>query len=168
MSEAAQNLPVAAISGEEVAKFTFLQKTAKTLLTPARVGVICANVRDGQSLKVCCALAGVGETTFRRVYRLGADGDTEWEWLYNAVVVASAEFEQEAIDAIRVAGKNGTWQAYAWLAERKWPDRYGRRTQATLTNEKKQTIDFTLHMGDNALVETEDPRVIEAEVIEND
>jgi len=167
MSEPAR-LPVAIVDAEEIAKFAFLRKNAKDILTPERVAVIAANVKDGQALKVCCALAGVGEDMFRQRYRLGAAGDPEWEWMYEMIVEAAAEFEQEAIGAIRVAGKNGTWQAYAWLMERKYPDRYGRRTQTTFTAEEKKTVSFTLHMGDSALDTKDEPDVIEAEVVENE
>lgn len=162
------NLPVAAVTGEEIAKYKFRRRVAKDMFTPYRVQVIADNVRDGQGLRVACALAGVGESTFREYYRKGADGDPEWEWMFQEVFRAAAEFEQEAIDAIRTAGTGGTWQAYAWLLERKYPDRYGRRMKTTLQAEKTEKHEFTLIMGDSKLITTEDDTVIEAEVIDDD
>lgn len=162
-----ETLPVAALSGEEIAEYKFRKRVAKDLLTPYRVAVIAENIRNGQALRVSCALAGISEATFRRYYRAGAEGDPEWVWLFEEVFKAAAEFEQEAVDAIRTAGTGGTWQAYAWLLERKYPDRYGRRTQTTVTEEKKEKVEFTLIMGDTTL-NSDEPEAIEAEVVDDD
>lgn len=77
-------------------------------------------VANGLTIRRACAWAGISEVTFRK-WRL-KDGT-----LGNALKKAEIEFENEHLKNIRTAGKN-SWQASAWILERKFKKRYGKTT----------------------------------------
>lgn len=87
-------------------------------------------LRTGASLEACSAYAGIPRSTFFRWLTTGRRPDAEpiYRQLAEQVDEALAVFEVTAMARITKAGEE-QWQADAWRLERKFPDRYGRRTR---------------------------------------
>jgi hypothetical protein len=88
---------------------------------------ICRVVAFGNSVECGAALSGVGRrTVFIWILR----GEKEHRGPYHAFAVAyrkaQAAAEVRDVAAIRAAALAGTWQASAWLLERRHPERWAR------------------------------------------
>lgn len=105
----------------------------KTKLTPETVKAVTDAIREGSTQDDAARLAGIARTTF-------------YEWMNakpefaDAVQKAHADFKRAQVKAIRAAGirakkdahgevigTEGSWQANAWLLERKYPEDFGQR-----------------------------------------
>lgn len=82
------------------------------------IPVILALISEGQTIRIACKAAGVSERTFR-----------EWKaknkGLATALKKAEADFELVHLKKI---GAAEDWKSSAWLLERKFPKRYGKRS----------------------------------------
>ena len=96
-----------------------------TKYTPETVAEITKAIREGCSQEDAALLAGINRATF-------------YEWVNTkpdfaeAVQKAHADFKRANVAAIRAAGMKakdgevkGSWQANAWLLERKHPEEFG-------------------------------------------
>jgi len=120
---------------------------APNKLTDDRHALIIECLRKGYSMEATAALAGVVKSTIYRWLRKAKEGDEYYGPFLMAMQEASAQFEGEAIDAIVGAGKNGTWQAYAWMMERKHPERWGKRNVTRHEGHEGGPIEFSLNMN---------------------
>lgn len=103
-----------------------------TILTPERHKVICDAIADGATREVAAAAAGVGESTLYQWLKKGRDGLEPYVEFAEAIEKADAEGELSNIRTIKSASAS-TWQAAAWLLERKHPERWGRRDRMDVT-----------------------------------
>lgn len=84
-----------------------------------RVDRCLAALRLGATHRIAAQCAGIGVSTMR-------------EWLRDKPLFADAVREAESygavvmLERIVAAANEGTWQAAAWLLERRYPDMYGR------------------------------------------
>lgn len=94
-------------------------------------------VELGLPIKECCACAGICEGTFysywHKAERDEADGKTIRQSKYlkfiKSVKESKAKFATKHLGNITNAADNGTWQASAWLLERRMPDDFGEKTR---------------------------------------
>lgn len=97
-------------------------------LTPSRQARICTAIRKHNVLAHAAAAGGIDYSTFQRWILAGeADASGPYREFCAAVKKAQEAFEADQVQVIAKAGKDGSWQASAWLLERRYPDRYGRR-----------------------------------------
>jgi hypothetical protein len=91
-----------------------------TKYTPATIGKFCRAVADGLPYKSAAAAAGISQETL-----------SQWQRKYpefsERVQLALAKAEVALVRLIRHAAGKGTWQAAAWLLERRHPEHWGRR-----------------------------------------
>ena len=101
-----------------------------TKLTPETQALICNAIRAGNYNVVAAEYGGINEKTF---YAWMKQGEAAKSGIYyefcKAVKKAEADAETQRIARISKAGADGTWQADAWWAERKFPERWGRQVQ---------------------------------------
>ncbi len=102
------------------------------------ITTIYREVKKGTNKKDICALLGVGKTAFYDWMRIGtsdADNNTDslFAELVNATRKGEAEFKRRHIALITRASNNGSWQASAWLLERKYPTEFGRHEQVKIS-----------------------------------
>jgi hypothetical protein len=93
-------------------------------LDEARRARMLAALEAGATLRIAAAAAGVSESTLRRWRDRGGDDELQ---------AAEARGALLALQAIRAAATGphpGTWQAAAWLLERRYPAEYGRQAPA--------------------------------------
>lgn len=99
-------------------------------LTPEIAEKIVMAVRTGSALEAAAAYAGVPRQTFFDWLKRGRNprGYKPYRDLAGALEEALGTFEVTANAMIAKAGEE-QWQAKAWQLERKFPERYGRRTR---------------------------------------
>lgn len=95
-------------------------------LTPEIQETICEAIRAGNYRKVAARLVGIDRATLYNWTRWGEqDPDSIYGAFENALRLAEAEAEAGTLAIImRAAAEQGQWQAAAWMAERKWPQRW--------------------------------------------
>ncbi len=161
------------------------------LLTPAVKKTICKAIKAGAKLEIAARAAGIGARTLdewlkhgRDELQVDPDASGPCAAFVSEVMIASAKNEQELIGIIRKEAPK-TWQAAAWLLERKFPQRYARvdrlRVSGDEVNEKPVAAQ-SREEGTRKLIEkiaaiaekaadrsrNDNPPVIAGEVIEAD
>lgn len=101
---------------------------ARTLFTPDRLERFAQALELGSTIRHACAYAGFAERTY---YGWQKDAEDNPDSPYAEILTIRREAEARGMMAnlarIQKAAKEGTWQAAAWMLERKWPQDYGRR-----------------------------------------
>lgn len=111
----------------------------KTLLTPERLEAIQTMLRAGAYVDDACRSVGISHTTFYNWLQRGnvqrerlnagleiEEDESKFLDFLEAVEEADAEGIIGHLMNIDHAAKNGTWQASAWILERKQPRKWGR------------------------------------------
>lgn len=90
----------------------------------------CTAIRQGATLETAAAYAGIPRRTFHDWLQRGRQPKARdpYKGFALAVEDALAHFEVSAVAQIAKAGAE-EWQASAWRLERRFPDKYGRRTR---------------------------------------
>jgi transposase-like protein len=86
------------------------------------------NLREGMSIVAACTQAGISENTYYRWLDECQDG----EWTEE--VDAAKDFaEAVALSKLkRLGDEKADWRAYAWILERRYPDRWGAKKELEL------------------------------------
>jgi hypothetical protein len=98
-------------------------------MTAARVEAVLMGLRKGLSRTVAGQAAGVSKDSIRRWMERSATfrADTEQ---------AEAESQSMLVGIVLAAAAKklpNTWQAAAWLLERRWPEVYGQRSKVDIS-----------------------------------
>lgn len=100
---------------------------------PDVVERLLAGLRDGLPRDAACQQAGLSRRTFYTWQRRAKEGYAPAGALVEAIEQAEAVAEAEHLENIRRAGQHvPQWTASAWYLERKYPERWGRRTREDL------------------------------------
>lgn len=94
--------------------------------TPETREKILGALRAGNYRVAACKFAGISDETFRRWMNAGKAGQPEYVDFVEQVKQAEAQAEASLVATIRKAAGDH-WQAAAWLLERKYVTRWGRR-----------------------------------------
>lgn len=87
---------------------------------------LVAAVEKGLPRDTAAKLARIHPATFFEWLKRGRNGEPGFVEFHDRVKEAEAKGEEELVAAIRSAGKN-SWQANAWLLERRRPQVWGLR-----------------------------------------
>jgi len=99
----------------------------KTKLTPAIQAKMLQMIRQGIAGERAAEACGLNASTFYVWLNRGeAAKSGMFHEFFKAVKKADAEAEVLIIGRIQLAAQSGTWTAAAWIAERKWRERWGR------------------------------------------
>ena len=120
------------------------------LLTPAVQKTICVAIGSGATLEIAAQAAGIGSRTLdewlhhgRKELQEDSAGAGPCADFVRAANVASAKLEIDLLATIQAEAPK-TWQAAAWLLERKFPQRYARvdrlRVSGDEVNEKPVAV----------------------------
>ena len=102
----------------------------KTKLNDARLKKVVDGITAGLPYDTACALAGIHYTTFLNWMKRGEEEKTgEFFKFFEEVKKAEAIAESVHIKNIKDAGRNGVWQADAWMLERRYPEKWGKKEQ---------------------------------------
>jgi hypothetical protein len=113
-------------------------------LTPATQVRIVESLAAGNFLSIACSQARVSRRCWyywRRLVDRGCEHAQVYAPFFEACEQAMAIAEQAALRTIR-SGAPG-WQGSAWFLERRFPDRWGRRTTVTLRGVPKDLTTLT-------------------------
>jgi hypothetical protein len=97
---------------------------------------ICSYIATGNYISVACEAAGIDKATFYRWIEWAEQGKEPYTTLATELKKAEAEAETNRVAKLHLAGDK-SWQANAWLLERKQPDRWGQ------TQRIHQTVDMS-------------------------
>lgn len=103
-----------------------------TKLTPKLQERIVGYVRAGAYVETAAAAAGIAKDTLYAWLRRGAAAESPYDAFAAAVEEAQAMAEMRDLALIGKAAES-EWTAAAWRLERKYPDKYGRRTKTELS-----------------------------------
>ncbi len=89
-------------------------------------------LRAGAFIETAAAAAGITKKTFYTWLKRGARAETgQLRQFSDDVAAAQATFEVMASAGIAGVAQEGNWQAWAWLLERKFPQRWGKRLEVS-------------------------------------
>ena len=120
------------------------QRGLRRRISPARLDLLCKSISEGNYIKTACVASGISEKTYYKYVRQGdADVELGLDTYFSQFVLATkkaeAEGERALIAIIVSAAKSklpGSWQAAAWMLERKDPAHFGRRMEIEVTPSK--------------------------------
>lgn len=126
---------------------------AHSTLTPNMLMNLCDQLRKGHFPETAAALCGITKATFIKWIRRASEPGAPkiYRDLALAVERAQAESEARELEIIRIvsqgyrpkydadgklimAGRNPNWQAAAWLLERRFPKKWGKKEHVELSS----------------------------------
>jgi len=120
-------------------------------------------IKLGSYIEHACAYAGINSSTYRR-WRQNAELEIEpYKSLFEKIHQAEAEGIIRRIGRIEKVAQEGNWQADAWLLERKYPDKFGRRDRVTLQSDPNAPIEVNLNWADGTIINR---NIIDSEEVE--
>jgi len=116
----------------------------KIKLTPELQAAVCEIIAEGNYAKVAYEACGIPRSTFYRWLRKGKKEKTgKHADFVDSVTMADAIAQRGLMRTVRTASSR-SWQAAAWMLERRWPEFYGRRDRTPISS--KQVKDEILGM----------------------
>lgn len=106
-----------------------------------------AAISNGHTYESSCALAGISERAFYQWKAKGTDNNEKRNSEYVQFVQELAE--KEALAKIKLLSdiqKSDSWQAKAWILERRWPEEWGRKDKVSVEKEVQQVV---VYLPDN-------------------
>lgn len=109
-------------------------------LSPDAIAQLENMIRAGATADVAATAAGISRGTFYRWLKTGekARAGTQARDLFDRVGRARAESETVLVARIAGAANKGSWQAAAWLLERRFPERWMKPTERPLPDTPAQ------------------------------
>lgn len=134
------------VTGADLATWRLSAYPANTKLQPEVVASVLASLANGNYISTACAAAGITERTFRN-WRDKAESDDPAAQPYREFLdlcnEARALGETENVATIKAAAATN-WTAAAWLLERQYPERWGRRDAVHQTGDVQHRVVFEL------------------------
>lgn len=128
----------------------------RSKLTPEIQAEIGKNITLGMPLKYASEAAGVPERTF---YQWMEQGEKQNSGKYRDFYDYCENCKSVAVKLhmtliTKAAKEDGSWQASAWILERRHPEEFGRREKVELSGNMKHTGSINLHnLSDEELME---------------
>lgn len=94
---------------------------------PAKRKMLVASARLGLPEKMMAQKARVAVSTYSRWKKQAAEGDIDYVDFFEEINEAYAEFVSDMLASIQEAARNKSWQAGAWLLERRFPNEFAQR-----------------------------------------
>ena len=116
----------------------------KTKLTRARCEKICEGVLKGNYISTVCKSVGISTSTYRNWKKRGELGEEPYATFLEKVTECEAQAEMDILSVIYTSAiDQGNWLSSAWILERKYPNRFGKREQMALQTDN----DFKLEIS---------------------
>jgi hypothetical protein len=119
----------------------------KSKLTPQLQKEIGNNITLGMPLKFASEAAGVPERTFYQWLEYG--GKQEYGKYHDFLLYCDnckSKAVQLHLKLITKAASSGSWQASAWILERRHPEDFGRKDKLELDGKMKHSVNVVLHL----------------------
>ena len=151
---------------------SYQREEPKLKLTKARIDLVADALRKGAIIKQACACAGISDTSYHNWYKefkenrlepldpdesLGTNPNREelLSYFVRETTTALSGYASKLLDKIHEAN---SWQAAAWILERRFPEEFGRRAAAppVETDEDVQTESETTQHSQSETGKPED------------
>ncbi|BAQ84817.1 putative DNA binding protein [uncultured Mediterranean phage uvMED] len=120
-------------------------------------------IRLGSYIEHACFYAGIDSSTFRK-WRQKAEKDIEpYKSFWKEVQLAESEAIMRRLARIEKVAEEGNWQADAWVLERKYPDKFGRRDRLSVNLDPNKPVEVNLEWSDGQALDREKEIVIDQE-----
>lgn len=131
------------ITGEVMKRWTLTKPVPpQCKLTPEVAAAICETIAAGNYIKTALAAAGVRPGTYDGwVAYARKQPDSIYAEFVDLMEQARAQAEASNVRVIKEAAAK-TWQAAAWLLERQYPERWGRRDRIFNTVDGDHRVTF--------------------------
>ena len=104
----------------------------------------------GAYIEDACIFAGISSRQFRSWRELAEQGVEPYAGRWVEIQRSESQAVIRNLFNIHNAGNSGSWQASAWILERKYPAKYGRREQISLSDNSKD-FDVELYWSDGTI-----------------
>lgn len=105
---------------------------------------ICEGVLKGNYITTVCRSVGISSATYYIWKKKGEKGIEPYKEFYERVTEAEAQAEMDILNVIYTSAiDQGNWLSSAWILERKYPDRFGKREKMALQSD----TDFKLEIS---------------------
>jgi len=101
----------------------------------------------GAYIEDACVFAGISSRQYRRWRDLAEQGIQPYADRWKDINQSEAQSVIRNLINIQNSANNGSWQASAWILERKYPERFGRRDYLAL-QQQSNDFDVILHWSD--------------------
>ncbi len=127
----------------------------KSKLTPEIQKEIGNNIKLGMPLKFAAEAAGISEKTF---YLWMNQGEKDEKGKFHDFFIHCNNCKSVGVklhlSLITKAANEGSWQASAWILERRHPEEFGRKDKLELNGKMKHSGEMNLHiLSDEELME---------------
>lgn len=120
-------------------------------------------IRLGSYIEHACFYAGIDSSTFRK-WRQKAEQEIEpYKSFWKEVQLAESEAIMRRLARIEKTAEEGNWQADAWVLERKYPDKFGRRDRINVNLDPNKPVEVNLEWADGQALDREKEIIIEQE-----
>lgn len=109
--------------------------------TPEARKAIVNSLKAGDFLEVAAAKAGVSARTAHEWMKRGGRGEKGYAEFLTDVEAANAHAESAYRGILNKAASEGTWQAAAWVMERRFPQRWQLKVREGVENEHRAFIE---------------------------
>jgi len=120
-------------------------------------------IKLGSYIEHACYYAGINSSTFRMWRKKAEQGIEPYKSFWIEVTKAESEAIIRRLGRIEKAGQEGNWTADAWVLERKYPDKFGRRDKIQLSGDPNAPIEIELNWSDGSKLDRENEIVIQKE-----
>ena len=112
-------------------------------LTKRVCETICDGLKKGNYVTTCCQAVGIDNKTFYNWKKRGEKGEEPYKTFLEKVNESEAIGEMIHLEIIHDTAVSGNWLSSAWLLERKYPQRFGKRERMELQTDN----DFKLEIS---------------------
>jgi len=121
----------------------------RKLTRPVQDRIVKA-IRLGASYALAAASASITDRTMYAWMAQGRNANSGMHFrFYQAVKKAEADAAERALGRLQLAAKNGTWQADAWLLERRYREDYALNSRVTVAGDASAPLRFTFAIGES-------------------
>ena len=122
----------------------------KTKLTPDIQKKIGDNITLGMPIKFAAEAAGITEQTFYNWLKRG-ENESKGKFFEFAehIKACKAKAVQLHLKLITKAASEGTWQASAWLLERRYPEEFGKRDRLKLDGKMEHSSGVVIYIPED-------------------
>ena len=122
---------------EEICENVPRKANPNTKLTKELCDEICSYIEMGNYISRCCEAVGISNSTYRNWKKKGEKGIEPYASFLKRVQKVEAKAEMVHTGIIHDVAEGGNWLASAWLLERKYPNRFGKREQMALQTDNE-------------------------------
>ena len=113
----------------------------------------------GAYIEDACVFAGISSRQYRRWRELAEQGVEPYASRWVEIQKSEAQAVVRNLFNIQNAANNGTWQASAWILERKYPEKYARKDFVQIN--ESNDFDVELYWSDGTIfIENEEDKLM--------